>query len=420
MAEKEIKPYTNIPYLPQDGAQGLSIDGAQFLGNVKQLQVGFGAQVLRVDRDGLWLGAERFVDAPFSVDMLGNIRADSLTLGTIVGDLDDIADGSTYYKTTLNEVAGAGQAYQGLNASGEIIKGFLNTQLGARTLPANGVRVDSSGIYGRKSSVTTFYIDTNGNAYFSGDIVSATMTSSVITGGTIQTALTGERVKISSGVTSDVEFYYDDTRYGHIGANRISASESYIEFVTDDGNGLFLDTGIGVSGYNSSELTSNGGSLYTNGNASNGTTGMLGKDGVSSIEIVTTGAATDIDINVDDGDGYLNITALQVDITGGLDVSDTSRYRTIAQPILYHGYVSGTTISDANNSFTASNPSTGIYNITHSFGNTSYQVQVTPFASTVKNITISSLGTNAFTVRIANLADALENNDFMFLLVKKP
>ena len=55
------------------------IGGAQYLDNLSAMQIGFGSKVFRGDRSGIWLGAEKFADAPFSVDMLGNVIASSAT-----------------------------------------------------------------------------------------------------------------------------------------------------------------------------------------------------------------------------------------------------------------------------------------------------------------------------------------------------
>lgn len=43
-------------------------------------QLGAGADVLRIDKSGIWLGAEKYTDAPFKVDMDGNLTASSATL----------------------------------------------------------------------------------------------------------------------------------------------------------------------------------------------------------------------------------------------------------------------------------------------------------------------------------------------------
>lgn len=97
---KIIDPYQNYDILPQEPAEG--IKGNDFLNAVKSLQVGFGSQVLRIDREGLWLGAAEFSSAPFSVDMLGNMVATSLdlsaylqvgqALGDVQGTIFDLSD----------------------------------------------------------------------------------------------------------------------------------------------------------------------------------------------------------------------------------------------------------------------------------------------------------------------------------------
>lgn len=51
-------------------------DGMQSI-NTGELGIGQGSKVFRADQSGIWLGAEKFTDAPFSVDMLGNVIASS-------------------------------------------------------------------------------------------------------------------------------------------------------------------------------------------------------------------------------------------------------------------------------------------------------------------------------------------------------
>jgi hypothetical protein len=97
---KIIDPYDNYDIVPQTEADG--IKGNDFLNAVKSLQVGFGSQVLRIDRGGLWLGASDFASAPFSVDMEGNMTATSLDLSgylqvgealtDVQGDIFDLSD----------------------------------------------------------------------------------------------------------------------------------------------------------------------------------------------------------------------------------------------------------------------------------------------------------------------------------------
>lgn len=91
-----IQPYSNVPYIPLNDVGGVQRKGAQFLNNVKQMSVGFGSKVFRIDRDGMWAGAETFASAPWSVDWDGNMIANSITLSGYIptGDaLDDIGIG---------------------------------------------------------------------------------------------------------------------------------------------------------------------------------------------------------------------------------------------------------------------------------------------------------------------------------------
>lgn len=100
---KIIDPYSSYEMTPQADAKG--VYGNDFLNAVKSLQVGFGSQVLRIDRQGLWLGAADFATAPFSVSMTGAMVATSLdlsnylqvgqALGDVQSDIFDLSDINT-------------------------------------------------------------------------------------------------------------------------------------------------------------------------------------------------------------------------------------------------------------------------------------------------------------------------------------
>jgi len=108
------------------------------------------------------------------------------------------ADDTSYVNgTAASTVAtGANRGYNGLNASYQIVKGFLDSHLSEVTLPADGVRIDSNGIYGRASSVTTFYISNAGSAYFRGQIAA---TSGYIGGTSDGWVITSGYIKSTSG-----------------------------------------------------------------------------------------------------------------------------------------------------------------------------------------------------------------------------
>lgn len=65
-----------------------TIGGSQYFDNLQSLQIGSGSKLFRGDSNGIWLGAQKFADAPFSVDMEGNIIATTLQLGNYLSKTD--------------------------------------------------------------------------------------------------------------------------------------------------------------------------------------------------------------------------------------------------------------------------------------------------------------------------------------------
>lgn len=74
MADKTLLPFTDIPLNPD-------VNSPDFkrLVNGKSLNIGSGNTSFKADRSGVWLGANKFADAPFTVDMDGNTRVNILT-----------------------------------------------------------------------------------------------------------------------------------------------------------------------------------------------------------------------------------------------------------------------------------------------------------------------------------------------------
>lgn len=101
----------------------------QDFSNVKRLRLGAGQTQLRTSEEGLYLGAERFADAPFRVDLNGNARANSIELGsgaTFGGSLNN-ASGS--FSGNLNNASGS---FNGsLNNAGGSFNGSLNNASGS-------------------------------------------------------------------------------------------------------------------------------------------------------------------------------------------------------------------------------------------------------------------------------------------------
>lgn len=84
-----INVFTNIEPVPDP----IEYDTSN-LDQVDQIEVGVGSETFKVDQSGMWLGATQFADAPFSVDMNGNVIASSLTatgyieVGGAAGDVN--------------------------------------------------------------------------------------------------------------------------------------------------------------------------------------------------------------------------------------------------------------------------------------------------------------------------------------------
>lgn len=367
------KPYFNIPFLPLENDDQSSRHGAQFFRNVKQLQVGFGSSVFRVDRDGMWAGAETYAGAPWKVDWDGNMTASSITISGYVPTGGALGDTQTSI--------GAG----GLSA--------ITANLG-------------------------------------------TITAGTITGVLFRTAASGVRIEMDTTNTNQIRFYDSTTLFGQLEAYKVG-SDGYIGLLAqDDGAGFEVYTGVGASAYSAVTIFSNGGSFTSDGNASNGFNTINGKYGGyfgvfgdgSAVDYISTDLAVDADwipytggydlgsSGVPWARGYFEDCFVSDDLT----VTDTIIYGGVTIPTLYHGYVSsGATFGNPTPSgWSVSSSSTGIYTVTHNFGHVGYAVVVVPKASTVKNITVSDKSSNSFTVRIANLSDTLEDNDFMFIVTR--
>lgn len=345
--------------------------GSSLLNSAKELQIGNGSKVFRGDKSGIWLGASRFADAPFSVDMQGNVIATGLTLGSLSGTLDDIANGTTYKKTTASEVLGAGRAYTGLNTAGEIIQGFLSSQLSSKSLPYTGVRVDNNGIYGTKSGSVTFYINAStGDATFSGDVTGATITGGTITGSTLKTQSSGQRIELSSSFMGFYDSSNNNTATMYAGSNSVK--------IQYGNSNTVIQLDCGTSGAIS--FMSGGSQKFLYSDSQNG----LYPYSNSSIDL---------------GVYARSWRDLWLNSVGSVGASGTQG----------SSFPSGWSVSKI---------ATGRYQITHNYDSYDYVVNVTVVSSVAKIWSIESKSNNTFNVRIANTSFTLEDNDFDFIVIR--
>lgn len=108
----------------------LLVNGELNLSNIGAMQIGSGNKVFRGDQQGIWLGATKFADAPFSVDMEGNIVATSLDLSGFL----EIGEAASDVNAGATEISGT------KIQNGTIVSGKLSvTELSAITANAGTI-----------------------------------------------------------------------------------------------------------------------------------------------------------------------------------------------------------------------------------------------------------------------------------------
>jgi len=287
IVQPPIPPYQDIPY-----------KGGTDIRSLKELKVGGGTDILKVNKEGLFMGADNFTDAPFSVDYDGNITGTSLT----------IADGSITTAKLADEAVTAGKIKTGDITATQIASSTITTtqikagtivtgDIGANTILAGNIAANAIETSELKADcVTTAKIDAgavgtteiantaittakikNANiteakigslavtvgkigslavtnakianatiAYGKIASVSATTISTgTLTGRTIRTAApgvaTGSAVVITGGNNQNVSFYYNASSRGFIrGYTTVGSEVTYIGIEATSGRKLEL------------------------------------------------------------------------------------------------------------------------------------------------------------------------------------
>lgn len=195
-----MNPFTNVDYLPPTPIGELNQYSSQLSGNFQAIQIGAGNKSYKADRSGIWLGANTFAEAPFSVDMQGNVWANSIVIAGLSGAViaSAIDENGNFVKQLLSD---------NFNTQTKQILGeFTFSGSGAiaiKTDASNGIWLSPTGILAKKAGATTFAIDIAGNATFGGTVVGAsgtfgTVTSGTFTGCTFQTTSSGYRAVMTS------------------------------------------------------------------------------------------------------------------------------------------------------------------------------------------------------------------------------
>lgn len=189
----------------------------QYLDSLKRITVGSGQKTMRLTGDGLFLGADNFADAPFSVDYEGLVKL-----------LNVILSGGTikYGKTSFIDSVNAGYI------------------------------VDSNGFYMGSASDAKYikYDKDAGTITIRGTLNAEDIVAGIITGRTLRTAApaagVGSSVVIVGGTNEMVHFYYNATETATIKGYTTEGSEqTYLELRAASGRSIKLkDSMIEIDG----------------------------------------------------------------------------------------------------------------------------------------------------------------------------
>src|SRR3990167_6084644 len=239
-----------------------------------EVSQGSGNDIFKISPLGIWLGAANFADAPFSVDMQGNVIAQQVdfTGGTI--------GGFTITSTSL---------YGGIIKTAETV--------GAGT---TGVIMDTAGLRGYDSVLgNTFNLPTDGSApTFSSGVINSTIFE-INTNAVLRTSST-----VGDGTANSAGILINDTGIYGVAANKLTA-DANIRILTD-GSGFFSGTfnigGTIITIDNTEDIqenldtinTAGGGTLYLSSDTFTLTSaGLTMYDGVALVGTSPSGTILD-------------------------------------------------------------------------------------------------------------------------------
>lgn len=320
----------------------------------------------------------------------------------------DIGVSTTAYQTTtsVNTPIGVGKVLIAVAQNGASVATYVpvqTTQIVGDNILAN--TIDASKI--TAGSITATQISAS-------YVYAGTISANNVTAGT----LTGSIVRTSSG-SSRVQMDVSSNSLSLYSSNILRAFLSGTSMTFYNASGTL--TG-GIYGLNSAMVLDSGSSsgnsiLIQSGSAGdviisqNGTTRFAYSNANTALTTVKLMPLADVTYDV--GDSAISYRDSWFD--------GTQYYRQVAQPVIYFGYCSGTTISITNSSFALTNPSTGKYTLTHNFGTTNYTAVATTLrgaSAGAYSIKVESYNTNSVQFTVFDDTGTVQNSDFTFLITK--
>lgn len=320
-----------VPAIAISAAGDISVQGTIIAGSVIAGSVTVdGTQIVAV-RDNAATGAGH-------AGTSGNPHNTALT--QITGDLDDISDGSTYFRSTATQNIGGTRAANAIDASFDYIRAISTQKIAVSgTNPASGIIIDNTGLRGYSASTLKFNISTTGDAWFAGDINAGAVIAGTVTadGSPVSTIKTNAEtgaghaavvnsnphntslIQISGDLDdiADGSTFFKSTSTQNIGGSRaaqaLDSNFDYIraistqKIVVSGGtltNGVVFDS-AGLRGYSGGVLTFNintSGTAFFKGDIT-GSTGTFSGNVISAGQIKATGSTAG-------GGGYGNFSII--------------------------------------------------------------------------------------------------------------
>ena len=210
--------------------------------------------------NGVQVGTIQSNSSAAAIHMAATGNVHNVSLTQISGDLDDLADGATYFKTTAAEKSGAARADGALDNSGNYIRSLKSTRITVSdTNPTTGWVADAAGFRLYQSGTLTVNIPVTGSPSFSGNITG---------GGNIDISGIARFRGIVNAGGANFALVANDNAQARGGIYAVTATSSF----------------PGVLGVTATGVTAGAAGVR-------GTTAIAGTYGVQAVNTTTSGAA---------------------------------------------------------------------------------------------------------------------------------
>lgn len=186
--------------------------------------IGTGSKVFRADSSGMWLGASEFANAPFRVDMNGNVTMTSASIGGYVEEI-----GGNYTSAT-----GTGARVQLLPDANTGIVAYDSGNTKVFEVVVGGTNVGDVTIGNYSGNNGMFWDDSANTLNIRGNMNAGTISGTTIDGSLFRTSSSGTRVQLDAN--GDSVRWYDSGNDEGLNIKLTSSTDATIQ--TFDGRDI--------------------------------------------------------------------------------------------------------------------------------------------------------------------------------------